>query len=113
MIFGQHTPIRLHYSLILGTSECPEPDLAVKQFLEAAGFADQETSVEIIRGNYVVRYTLDGLETLTELRRVLNRMAKGLFSETTKAAVRNLKDRPANFAIEMYIRLPIFDIDDP
>ena len=106
-------PIRLHYSLMLDTSECPDPDLAVRQFLEAAGFADKQKSVEVIRGNYVVRYTLDGPETLTELRRVLNHMAKGLFSEATKAAVRNLKERPANFAIEMYIRLPILGIDDP
>ena len=75
-------------------SGCPDPDLAVKQFLEVAGFADKEKSVEIIRGNYVVRYTLDGPKTLTELRRVLNHMAKGLFSEATKAAVRNLKERP-------------------
>ena len=59
-------PIRLHYSLIFDTSACPDPDLAVKQFLEAAGFADKEKSVEIIRGNYVVRYTLDGPKTLTE-----------------------------------------------
>jgi sulfatase maturation enzyme AslB (radical SAM superfamily) len=70
-------------------------------------------SVEVIQGQYVVRYTLDGPKTLTELRRVLNQMAKGLFSEATKAAVRNLKERPTDFSIQMHVRLPIVGIEDP
>jgi len=105
-------PIRLHYALIFDTSGCQDPELAVKQFLEAAGFADREKSVEVIRGNYVVHYTVDGPETLTELRRALKHMAKGLFSEATKAAIRNLKERPADFTIEMHVRLPIYGLDD-
>ena len=105
-------PILLHYTLILDTSGCQDPALAVKQFLEAAGFADREKSVQVMRGNYVVRYTVDGPETLTGLRRALNHMAKGLFSETTKAAIRNLKERPADFTIEMHVRLPIYGLDD-
>jgi len=105
-------PIRLHFSLILDTSDCPDPALALKQFLEAADFADKEKSIQVIQGQYVVRYTLDGPKTLTELRRVLNQMAKGLFSEATKAAVRNLKERPTDFSIEMHVRLPIVGIDD-
>jgi hypothetical protein len=40
-------------------------------------------------------------------------MAKGLFSEATKAAVRNLKERPTDFSIQMHVRLPIVGIDDP
>ena len=76
-------PIRLHYALILDTSGCQVPEQAVKQFIEAAGFADKEKTVEVVRGNYVVRYTVDGPKTLTELRRALNHMARGLFSEAT------------------------------
>ena len=65
-----------------------------------------------MQGNYVVRYTVDGPETLTELRRALNHMAKGLFSEATQAAIRNLKERPADFTIVMHVRLPIYGLED-
>ncbi len=106
------TPIRLHYSLILDTSECQDPKHAVKQFLEAAGFADKEKSVEVVRGQYVIRYKVDGPETLTELRRALKHMAKALFSETTKAAIQNLKERPSDFTIEMNVRLPVYGLGD-
>ncbi len=34
------TPIRLHFSLILDTSACQDPERAVKQFLDVAEFAD-------------------------------------------------------------------------
>ena len=105
-------PIRLHYSLLLDTSGCQNPKQAVKQFLEAAGFADKEKSVEVVQGKYVVRYTVDGPETLTELRRALNHMAKGLFSETTRAAIQNLKARPKDFTIEMNVRLPVYGMED-
>ena len=105
-------PIRLHYALILDTSGCQDPEQAVKQFLEAAGFADKEKSVEVMRGNYVVRYIVDGPETLTELRRTLKHMAKGMFSEATKAAIRNLKERPTDFTVEMHVRLPIYGLED-
>ena len=105
-------PIRLRYALIPDTSGCQDPEQAVKQFQEAAGFADKEKSVEVMRGNYVVRYSVDGPETLTELRRAFKQIAKGLFSEATKAAIRNLNERPADFTIEMHVRLPIYGIDD-
>jgi len=59
-----------------------------------------------------VRYIVGGPKTLTELRRARNHMAKGLFSEATKAAIRNLKERPSGFTIEMNIGLPVYDIDD-
>ena len=106
------TPIRLHFSLILDTSGCQDPERAVKQFLDVAEFAYIEKSVEVVRGKYVVRYTVDGPETLTELRRALNHMAKGLFSEATKTAIQNLKERPSDFHIEMNVRLPVYGVDD-
>jgi hypothetical protein len=105
-------PIRLHYRLILDTSACPNPELAVNHFLAVAEFADLEKSVEIVRGKYVVRYTVDGPPTLTELRRALNHMAKALFSHATQAAIQNLKERPTEFTIEMNIRLPIYGMQD-
>ncbi len=105
-------PIRLHYSLILDTSSCQDPERAVKQFLEVAEFAAIEKSIEVVRGKYVVRYTVDGPGTLTELRRALKHMAKGLFSDATKAAIQNLKERPNDFTIEMNVRLPVYGMDD-
>jgi len=80
-------PIRLHYCLILDTSGCRDPEHAVKQFLDVTEFTGIEKSVEVVRGKRVVRYTVDGPKTLTELRRALKHMAKGLFSDATKAAI--------------------------
>ena len=106
------TPIRLHFSLILDTSACPDPERAVHQFLDAGEFADVEKSVEVVRGQYVVRYTVDGPETLTALRGALKHMAKALFSEATQADIRNLTERPSDFNIEMHIRLPVYGLED-
>jgi hypothetical protein len=106
------TPIRLHFSLILDTSGCQDPERAIKQFLDVAEFADIEKSVEVVRGKYVIRYTVDGPETLTELRRALKHMAKGLFSEATKAAIQNLTARPSDFNIEMNVSLPVYGMED-
>jgi hypothetical protein len=106
------TPIRLHFALILDTSACLDPERAVKQFLATAEFADVEKSVEVVSGQYVVRYTVDGPETLTALRRALKHMAKALFSEATQTAIRNLTERPSDFNIEMNIRLPVYGMED-
>jgi hypothetical protein len=104
-------PIRLHFSLILDTSACKDPALAVQQFLEALDVADVEKSVECVQSRYVVRYTVDGPATLTELRRTLNHMAKALFSQTTQTAIQNLKERPTDFTIEMNVRLPVYGME--
>jgi hypothetical protein len=106
------TPIRLHFALILDTSACPDPERAVQQFLDAADFADVEKSVDVVRGQSVVRYTVDGPETLTALRQALKHMAKALFSDATQAAIQNLTERPSDFTIEMHIRLPVYGMDD-
>src|SRR5438105_2247545 len=106
------TPIRLHYALILDTSSCEDPERAVQQFLHTAEFADIDKTVEVVRGQYVVRYTVDGPETLTELRRALKHMAKALFSKATQAAIQNLRERPSDFTIEMHIRLPVYGLED-
>jgi hypothetical protein len=106
------TPIRLHFTLILDTSGCKDPERAVQQFLEAADSADIEKSVEVFQGKSVVRYTVDGPQTLTELRRSLNRMAKALFSQATQAAIQNLKERPTDFNIEMNVRLPVYGMNE-
>ena len=45
-----------------------------------------------------------------EARTGLRGVVKGLFSEATKAAIRNVKERPVT--IEMHVRLPIYDLDD-
>jgi len=106
------TPIRLHYSLILDVSGCNDPERAVKHFLAGAEFADVKKSVEVVRGKYVVGYTVDGPETLTELRRAFKHMSKALFSEATKAAIQNLKERPGDFNIELNVRLPIYGMEE-
>lgn len=91
-------PIRLHHSLILDTSDRQDPDFVVKQFLEEAGFADKEKSVEVIRGDSVVCYTLDGPETLTELRRAQSHgQALVLRSDQSRSPQ---PDRPTDFTIE-------------
>ena len=105
-------PIRLHFVLILDTSACKDPQRAVQHFLETAEFADIEKSVEVVRGKYVVRYAVDGPQTLTELRHALNHRARALFSESTQAAIQNLKERPSEFTIEMNFRLPIYGMED-
>jgi len=89
------TPIRLHDALILAVSGCTDPERAVKHFLTVAAFAAVEKSVEVMGGKYVVRYPVDDPETLTEWRRALKPMSKALFSEATKAAILNLKERPS------------------
>ncbi len=43
---------------------------------------------------------------------VANHMAKALFSEATKVAIQNLTQRPSDFTIEMYVRLPVYGMDD-
>ncbi len=106
------TPIRLHYSLILDVSGCPDPKRAVKRFLETAEFADVEKSVERVRGKYVVRYTIDGPQTLTELRRTLKYMPKTLFSEATPASILNLNQRPGEFNIELNVHLPVYGLEE-
>src|SRR5690242_11761418 len=105
------TPIRLHYALILDVSGCNDPERAVRHFLAVAGFANVQKSVEVVRGKYVVRYTIDGPETLTELRRALRHMPKALFSEATTAAIQNLKERPSEFNIELNVRLPVYGME--
>ena len=52
------------------------------------------------------------LKTVSERVALATHMAKGLFSEATKAAIRNLNERPADFTIEMHVRLPIYGLDD-
>ena len=101
------TPIRLHYALHLDTSSCQDPEQAVKQFLEVEEFADLETTVEVVGGKYVVRYTIEGPATLTELRQALKHSAKALFSPKTQAAIATLKQRPSDFDIELKVRLPL------
>jgi hypothetical protein len=44
-----------------------------------------------------------GPETLTGLRQTLKHMAKGLFSEATQAAIRDLKHRPDEFTVELLV----------
>ena len=104
--------IQLHFVLILDTSACKDPQRAAQHFLKTAEFAEIEKSVEVVRGKYVVRYTVDGPQTLTELRQALTRMARSLFSEATQAAIQNLKERPSEFTIEMNFRLPIYGMED-
>jgi hypothetical protein len=105
-------PIQLHYVLMLDTSACPDPERDVQRFLRAGEFPTVETSVEVVHGRYVIRYTIDGPDTLTALRRALNHMPRALFSEATKTAIQNLKTRPSDFSIELNIRLPVYGLAD-
>ena len=97
------TAIRIHMVLILDLSGYPNAKEAIDQFLDEADLAKIQLTVEIQGKRCTIRYTVDGPETLTGLRQTLKHMAKGLFSDATKAAIQDLKHRPYEFTVEMLV----------
>jgi hypothetical protein len=101
-------PIMVHYSLTLDLTGKTDIDGTVNRFLEQAGLADTEKTVEMMGSHCIIRFVVKGPETLVELREVVKSMEKGLFSEATKTAVKNLKDRPSDLYLELTARPPLF-----
>ena len=95
--------IRIHMVLILDLTGCPKVQEAIQHFLQQADLNHVQPTVEIQSQRCMIRYTVDGPETLAGLRQKLKHMAKGLFSETTKAAIQNLNRRPDDFTVELLV----------
>jgi hypothetical protein len=93
----------MHMVLILDLTGCPNGQDAIGHFLQQADLNQVNPKVEIRGQRCTIRYTVDGPETLTGLRQTLKHMAKGLFSETTKAAIQDLKQRPDEFTVELQV----------
>ena len=97
------TAILIHMVLILDLTGHQNPREAIDHVLDQANLAEVKPTVDIRGKRGMIRYTVKGPETLTGLRQTLNRMAKGLFSDATKAALQNLKQRPDEFTVELLV----------
>ncbi len=95
--------IRVHMVLILDLTGCPNVQEAIHHFLQQADLNQVQPTVEIRGQRCTIRYSVDGPETLTGLRQTLKHMAKGMFSEATQAAIRDLKHRPDEFTVELLV----------
>jgi hypothetical protein len=95
--------IRIHMVLILDLAGCSNVQQAIQHFLHQADLNQVQPTVEIQGQCCTIRYTVEGPETLAGLRQKLKPMAKGLFSETTKAAIQNLKHCPDDFTVELLV----------
>jgi hypothetical protein len=91
--------IQMHMVLILDLTGCPNVEEGIHHFLHQADLNQVQPAVEIRGEHCTIRYTVDGPETPTGLRQKLKHMGKGLFSETTKAAIQNLKRRVGSKSI--------------
>ncbi len=95
--------IRMHMVLILDLTGCPNVQESIHHFLQQADLNQVQPTAEIRGQRCTIRYSVDGSETLAGLRQKLKHMAKGLFSETTKAAIHDQKHRPDEFTVEMLV----------
>lgn len=108
-------PVLVHYALTLDFAGKGDMEQVVRKFLEDAGLSTVKKSVEIQGSQCVIRFVVEGPDTLDELRAVAKSMPKGLFSEATKAAVKNLKELPTELHLSLSARPPLFgrEDDDP
>ncbi len=95
--------ILIHMVLILDLTGCQNVPEAIDRFLQQGDLAEVKPVVDIRSQRCTIRYTVEGPETLTGLRQTLKHMAKGLFSEATQAAIRDLKHRPDEFTVELLV----------
>jgi hypothetical protein len=105
-------PILLHYCLTLDLAGRNDIDGTVNQFLEQANLTNVEKTVETIDGQCDIRFVIEGPESLAELRQVVKTMPKGLFSEATKEAIKNLKELPTDLYLELTARPPLFGYEE-
>jgi hypothetical protein len=89
--------------LILDLTGCQNIPDVIDRFLQQGDLAEVKPVVDIRGQCCTIRYTVVGPETLTGLRQKLKHMAKGLFSDATKAALQNLKHRPDEFTVELLV----------
>jgi len=106
------SPVLIHYSLTLDLTGKTDIDTTVNRFLEQAGLAQIEKSVEMRNSRCIIRFSVEGPATLNELREVARHMTKGLFSEATKTAIKSLKELPSDLYLELTARPPLFGRED-
>jgi hypothetical protein len=106
------SPILVHYSVRLDLAGRTDTNSIVNEFLKQANLSDVEKTVETMDGQCIIRFIIEGPETLIELRDAFKYMAKGLFSEATKAALKSLKERPSDLYLEVKARPPLFGFED-
>jgi hypothetical protein len=104
-------PILLHYSLTLDLAGHTDIDTSVKEFLAYANLSEVQKTVETLGSQCIIRFLIEGPETLPELHQAFKSMSKGLFSEVTKAAIKTLKERPSDLYLELTVRPPLFILD--
>lgn len=104
-------PVLMHYSLTLDLAGDADIDNTVSQFLEQANLSKIKKSVELIGNHCIIQFIIEGPETLTELRETFKRMAKGLFSEVTMAAIKPLKELPSDLYLNLTARPPLFGLE--
>ena len=106
------SPILVHYSLILDLAGHDDLTSTISQFLEQASLTEVTKTVETVGDLCNIRFIVEGPETLIELREVAKSMPRGLFSEATKAAIKNLKERPSDLYLELTARPPLFGYEE-
>jgi len=106
------SPILLHYCLTLDLAGYADLNDTIQKFLEQANLSEMKKTVETEGNQCVIRFMIEGPETLAELNQAFKSMAKGLFSEATKAAIKTLKERPSDLYFELTARPPLFGFDE-
>jgi hypothetical protein len=106
------SPILVHYSVTLDLAGRTDTHGIVNEFLRQANLTEVKKTVNTIGSQCIISFIIEGPETLTELREAFKYMAKGLFSEATKAALRSLKERPSDLYLEVTARPPLFGFDE-
>ena len=104
--------VLVHYSLKLDFDGNNDIESVVNQFLEQASLTNLDKTVETIGGQCNIRFSVEGPDSLIELRQVVKTMRKGLFSEVTKEAIKSLKELPSDLYLEVTARPPLFGYDD-
>src|ERR1051326_4977871 len=106
------SPILLHYCLTLDLGGYPDLNATIEQFLKQANLSAIPKTVEMQGDQCIIRFVIEGPETLAELNQAFKSMTKGLFSEATREAIKTLKERPADLYLEVTARPPLFGFDD-
>ena len=106
------SPILVHYSVTLDLAGRTNTNGLVNEFLEQANLSKVKKTVETKGSQCIICFMIEGPETLAELREAFKYMAKGLFSEATKVALKSLKERPSDLYLAVKARPPLFGFGD-
>ena len=104
--------ILLHYCLTLDLDGYTDLDGTIREFLKQANLSSVKKTVETEGNQCIIRFIIQGPESLAELNQAFKSMAKGLFSEATRAAIKTLKELPSDLYLELTARPPLFGFED-